>query len=389
MVRAWTQGSKLLREYYKPGSQGAETAALMENFKESGGRAGGSSARDVMYAGDHIQAFQRALRAVRAGESGKVGSLLYNALPAVSEYFSRPVMEQLVPRMKMGVWAEMARHELDKNPTMDLNARRQILGKAWDSVENRLGQMTYDNLFWNRTFKDLLMASVRSVGWNVGTIRELGGGIKDIPASLRGIASGEGISPRTAYLVALPLVTGLYGAMVGFMYGQPPQELKDYFFPRTGKTRPDGSADRVSLPSYMRDVAALTNRGEEGPLRVGQNAWSMAKHKANPLTGMVAEMLENEDFYGTALRNPGDPAVQQSLDTAKHFVGAFKPFSIRGYQQQRQSGGVAQALPAFVGVTPAPAYITRAAEQQRDLELKRRSFSTPQEKLRKQKLKGE
>jgi hypothetical protein len=42
-----------------------------------------------------------------------------------------------------------------------------------------MGQLVYDNLFWNRTVKDLSMASVRSVGWNIGDIRELPGGVKD------------------------------------------------------------------------------------------------------------------------------------------------------------------------------------------------------------------
>jgi hypothetical protein len=47
-------------------------------------------------------------------------------------------------------------------------------------VENRMGQMTYDNLFMNRTAKDLAMLTVRSVGWNIGTLREIGGGIGDV-----------------------------------------------------------------------------------------------------------------------------------------------------------------------------------------------------------------
>jgi hypothetical protein len=55
---------------------------------------------------------------------------------------------------------------------------REAVQRAWDSVDNRMGQLVYDNLFWNRAVKDLAMASVRSVGWNLGSVREMGGGVK-------------------------------------------------------------------------------------------------------------------------------------------------------------------------------------------------------------------
>lgn len=53
---------------------------------------------------------------------------------------------------------------------------RAALGRAWDSVANRLGQLVYDNLFWNKVLKDLAMGAVRSVGWDVALPREVPGG---------------------------------------------------------------------------------------------------------------------------------------------------------------------------------------------------------------------
>ena len=53
---------------------------------------------------------------------------------------------------------------------------RAALGRAWDSVANRLGQPVYDNLFWNKVLKDLAMGAVRSVGWDVALPREVPGG---------------------------------------------------------------------------------------------------------------------------------------------------------------------------------------------------------------------
>ena len=91
-------------------------------------------------------------------------------------------MEVMVPRMKVGIFMDMANHELGRmtdEQKSDRDYVRKKLGNVWNSVDNRMGQMVYDNLFWNRTLKDLALASVRSVGWNLGTLRELGGGVSD------------------------------------------------------------------------------------------------------------------------------------------------------------------------------------------------------------------
>jgi hypothetical protein len=67
----------------------------------------------------------------------------------------------------VGVFYDLAQHELEKLPPGTDRAQvRAVMARAWDSVENRMGQLTYNNLFWHRYLKDGLMASVRSVGWN-------------------------------------------------------------------------------------------------------------------------------------------------------------------------------------------------------------------------------
>jgi hypothetical protein len=93
---------------------------------------------------------------------------LKKTIPAVIDASSRPIMEYWVPRMKLGAFYEMAHNILDtadkENWSQDqIRTRMQT---AWDSIDNRFGQMVYDNLFWNKALRDVLMASTRSVGWN-------------------------------------------------------------------------------------------------------------------------------------------------------------------------------------------------------------------------------
>lgn len=53
----------------------------------------------------------------------------------------RPILEYIVPRQKLGVFADMASRELEKlGPAADAATTREALRKAWDSVDNRMGQ---------------------------------------------------------------------------------------------------------------------------------------------------------------------------------------------------------------------------------------------------------
>ena len=187
------------------------------------------------------------------------------------------------------------------------------------------------------------MATVRSVGWNLGTFRELGGGALDMAK-----VAEKGLTDRAAYVLALPFMAAAYGALTQYLYtGQAPRELKDYFFPRTGRIRPDGTEDRVSLPTYMKDVYAY---GEDihNAVAYGGDPTQTIKNKANPLISMVSQMLNNQDYFGGAIRNPADPAVQQLAQEASFLVDEVEPFSLRNYQQQAKEKGEAPQVKGVV-----------------------------------------
>jgi hypothetical protein len=332
------QGSKVLREWFRPGSEGGDIAQIVDAMKMAGGRA----QMDQFY---QTNIRQRMMDAFRQGNP--IGGAL--RLPgAAVEKLASYILQDVVPRQKMGIFSDMARTELARlGPNADRNAVRTAMQKAWDSVDNRMGQMVYDNLFWNKTAKDLAMASVRSVGWNLGTIRELGGGMSDI---LHGDAS-----LRASYVAALPILTGLIGATTQYlMTGQPPQSLRDYYFPQTGNLDENGRPERVALPSYMKDVYAYTQQ----PGRTLLN-------KIHPMVNGIAEMLQNRDYYGTEIRNPDDPLVRQALDTLKFIGTSAEPFAIRNIQKEQERGAtLAKTALPLVGVVPAPADINKTPAEQ-------------------------
>lgn len=335
----YTKGNRIIRDYLR---ENPEDAKMVEGIVLAGGRI----RMDKFYFQSSVEKFWDAIRA------GKVGSAVWNAPIAAIEAAAWPIMSHLVPRMKLGVFVDLAQKIFDDAhagnwPRERLTAELQ---KAWDSVDNRMGQLVYDNLFWRRGVKDLGLASVRSLGWNLGTFRELGGGIGDVFGQAGRAARGKRpqFTHRMAYVVALPFVAGLIGAVLYYLYnGKAPETLKDYFFPKTGRKNSDGSDQRVSLPTYMKDVYAYMER----PL-------TTLEDKVHPLITMVGEMLSNHDFYHTEIRNPDDPMIKQGEQIVRYMVNQYKPFALRGFEDWVQAGaGSPQAGQSLIGLNPAPRYI--------------------------------
>jgi hypothetical protein len=361
------KGRKVYKAWVEPGSQGPEWDAIASAAQAGGGR----MRQDQLYATQMTKKMKEAF-AKKNLPGGAEG--LFRMPFAAIEQISRPLMEYLVPRQKAGVFAELAQLELERlGPDATREDVRKTMAKVWDSVDNRMGQLVYDNLFWDKTFKDVLMASVRSVGWNLGTKREVIGGVSDfvkfgtnVLARIGGRGGGKippgGTPPtsyksggdwfsgkpeftyRMGYVIALPIVVGLVGAMINYlMTGERPKDLEDCYFPRTGSFDENGKPNRISLPSYMKDIYHYYI----DPKKTVVN-------KLHPALNTVAETLSNKDFYGTEVYNPDDPPYEKAKDVLKHIGASFEPFAIRGLREDKARQTGAPDWFPFIGLTPAP-----------------------------------
>ncbi len=351
-ITNFIKGDKVLREALRPGSQGGDLAQVVDALQAGGFRL----RQDQFYrlGKESTSAWDSFVQALKSGRPSAVPK----ALSAALEQASRPMMEYLVPRMKLGVAVDLARFELEKLPPGASRAQlREAMGKVWDSVDNRMGQLVYDNLFWNKALKDSLMLSTRSLGWNLGTVRELGGGALDIAGAGKALLSGKKpeLTHRAAYVVALPFATAILGAVTTYLYtGHGPQTLMDYIYPPTGTIGPDGEEKRIQFPNYMKDV-----------IHFFKDPVTTVTNKVNPGLSSMIQMFQNKDFYGTQIRNPDDPLVKQMKDSAEFIGEQFVPFSLRGAMQEKKQGqSVGTQAAALFGINPAPASITKSPAQQ-------------------------
>jgi hypothetical protein len=264
------------------------------------------------------------------------------------ETVTEPLMGQMVPRAKLGVAADLVTDWLRRNPNATPKETSAAATKIVDSVDNRMGQMVYDNLFWHKTLKDIAFVMTRSVGWNLGTIRELGGAGVDTARQVGAMARGNApeLTTRMAYAMAMPAIAAVFGAMLTYAYtGKGPQETLDYFYPPSGKTV-DGVKQRMQIPGYIKDVIAYSH----APLQTLAN-------KTSPGISMAQQLANNKDYYGGGIYLP-EKGDNMAHAYAEYLINQALPFSIRA--QQKLSGQHVSMLDqslAFWGIQPAPASI--------------------------------
>ena len=319
-ARAIRLGSLVGREYLDPGS-----AARYEAEATWLARSGGRPEQSLTLTPRRWRQMAEDIRQRNWAKAGK------GALPAALDAAGGWLMHGMVPRIKMGVFQDMAANileEADRNSWDDREIRSRMQ-KAWDAVDNRFGQMVYDNLFWHRTALDAARLGIRSVGWNLGSAREYGGGATDAARNFaRALARKKPeLTARTAFTLATPIYFAMATAAMDYLLtGNAPDEKKHglaaYFFPE----KADGTL--LSFPGYMKDWYAFAH-----------DPAGTAIHKASPLLMTMASMMQNKDYYGDKIRNLDDPMVRQAWDAVKYLGEQYVPFSVRSFQEQREKAG--------------------------------------------------
>lgn len=355
--RNYLLGTKLMQEVMEPGRY-AEMAQLHDALQQAGGRIH----MDAQFKNAAREGFRNSWLEFQNDPGLKgAGKLAYRGIGAGLEAMAAPLMENFVPRMKLGAFADGAQDIIDRlGPNASPLKLRDEFGKLWDSIDNRFGQVVYDNLFWNRAAKDVAHLTIRSVGWNMGTVRELGGGVLDVKD-----LKSEGLSTRTAYVLSLMTSTALIGTVISHMYGQKVDGLEDMLYPRTGKIGPDGRPERVFLKTYIHDAWSF-----------GHDPIGTTSNKLAPVWHQIWDLARNSDYYGNQI-HPIQPTTLDTLTSAdtykgvaSYLAGSEKPFSLGNYSQRRASGeSPASALSSTMAVLPAPKWVGQTKAQSLAYEL--------------------
>lgn len=296
------------------------------------------------------------LRAFKEGIKNKDGwAVTLSAIPAANEVIMKPLFEQFIPRLKIGNFLREYSAELvARKDQLDSGklTRPQLARQVWDSVENRFGEMNFDNLFWNRTFKSAMQLVFRSVTWKIGALKNIGQGtMGQIGEIIDGIQSNKApkLNRNTAYLLGIAALIVATAEIIQRSNGQgSPKNFKDIIAPRY-----DEEGNRISLNTHMKDWIHIIH--------------SPAGFAKNSLTGAIGKEIDiwdNKDFYGTNIYNEDDPIWRKELDKFHHRFPT--PFSVTSMQRLNQlDAPAALKFTTSTGFTqPSPSYITNTPAEQ-------------------------
>lgn len=333
-----------------------ELSSLGDALQRAGGRVGMSRDTTTSYSEAFKQSYRDAMdEAMPSGKKAAAwGKTVANGVGTALEAFSSPIMDHMVPKLKIGAFAKMANEILADNvgrPQAEIDAKLQ---QAWDNVDDRFGQMVYDNLFWNKTAKDIAMLTTRAPGWNIGTYRGLGMGLFDLAKSVKDATKGERfkITDRTAYLgVVLASTMAINAMLQTAMTGSGPSTLTDYFYPKTGTKDGNGEDNRLMPKMYTYDY-----------INAVHDPVGTTLHKVSPLFGTMGELYANKSFYGREIYDPGSSVGARMAQIAGYAIKQYEPFSVSNYQEGRTRGasGLMPAIGSYFGVNPAPKWAGRS-----------------------------
>jgi hypothetical protein len=234
---------------------------------------------------------------------------------------------------------------------------RMALANAADMTENRMGQMTYDNMFYNRVIKDSLLHGFRAYGWQLGKYRELAGVVGEtgqFAADVARLRKPE-FTNRMGYAAALVIGSAIIGGIMHRMFtGKNPETAMDYIHPSIGRLDAHGKPIRLSLPTYLKD---LESDWHDFPnvQKMGTSLY----HKLNPGIAVAVDLFRNRDFYDTEIRGQDDPWFVQAYQGLKYALGSATPFSISGaLKMNEENAGAAQLILPFFGFVPAKKALT-------------------------------
>lgn len=284
---------------------------------------------------------------------GNHGGALLRAIPALAEVLMKPIMEHMVPRVKLSAFAKLAAEELQRHPTYDRDQLRQAMGQIWNSIDNRFGQLVQRNLMMHAMARGVMNAVVGRPGWNLGSVQEILGGAKDllignphtktpgVAGNVDNVLHGRApqISHKTAYLLALLIGGAIINALTSFILtGGDAPDGWDYIAPRDGGVTEDGRPSRIILPTYLaKDIYSYVTRPRETLIA-----------KTAPLLSLTADLFRNRDFYNRKIY--GD----RSIGLLQYLRNELFPYSLTGLQKNRERHASfgKQILP-LVGIMPA------------------------------------
>lgn len=350
-------GHKAQQVYLGRSAGSTQMRKTMDLLEAGGGRAiGRAHAADYKFsaANSYFTSFKRGELAASLKQDFSKGMLrgFARQMGRTLQSFAQPLFEVYIPKMKVGAFHENMSAWLQANPTASYPDQVAMAKKIWDSVDNRFGEVVQDNIFWNTMLKQTAQLGMRSYSWNLGTVREIGGGAKSALTKPKSLGlKGQSYDPKTGYIVAMPITVAVTNAIYQYaMTGKMPESVDDLVAPRTGgQVSGFGGRgqveERAQLPGYQKDVFGWY-----------EDWYQEMLNKRSSLVATIGELAANRDWKNDPIVNPEHSAPEWMKEYFE-YASKFLPISIKQGMQGEKKGS-ALGLQSYLGIRPSGAQFT-------------------------------
>lgn len=370
---AYKIGKKVIGQYKGLENHGIDMESIAEHFERGGGKVGQEklyrpSEQGGLFTGKG--GIKQSVRDIKEqwGQKGLTpkAKASLEVFQRATEDVSYPLFEKYIPSVKTGSFANLMGDWLRQNPEAtdaQIKAARQ---KYVDLVDDRFGEMNMDNVFWHKYLKQTASLFLRAQGWDIGLVRQAGGGVLDTVKILQNAFKGkkipENLIDRPAFLASVIATMAMMSAAYQYMKtGQAPNEMIDYFAPRTGGTSTRGTPERTLLPTaaHGRELVHIAAPfASEGTLGTESPHSGLAQEASNKISSFprnVYQAYENEDYFGNKLGETTGPSGWMGSVPARvgHVAEGFLPFSLTSQGEKLRGSNLNVAERRLLGMRPA------------------------------------
>lgn len=295
--------------------------------------------------------------------------LLPAALRRGIEKVQAPMFEHWIPNVKAASFMRDAEQLFRKYPDLINNPKDRALAlrALGKQTDDRMGEMFYGSLFWNRYLKDTAIGSFLSLGWNLGQVRQAGGAVHNLLTKTGGRGTHDqqviyNATNKGAYVASYTATAMMAaGAMSYALSGVLPSGM-DWVFPQAGGKNPDGSPRRLSTMFNTREPVMAAKHIEERGVLGGLTTLLWNKMVLSP----IVDAFQNKNFFGAQLYDPDAPWFKKVPQFVDSTLENLSPIAVTGAQRATdQGGGTRDKVLSYAGFGPAPAYISKSAMQNR------------------------
>lgn len=329
----YSTGFNSLYTSVRRGTLGRE---LAQDVRDIGGPQTDSALWRLTRAPDRVAQFG-------AKEAGRIMSLV-----------TGPFFDHAIPMLKTGAAYKRMQSFLAANPTTSEAVASRYARQVAMDVDNRLGELNFDTVFWPKTTKQIATGAMISPSWAYGTYRGLaaavGVNIEKGAFEFNPVATSSLVGTVVAYGYANALAQYLLTGKTPFDTGT---AVKDFLNARTGNASKTGAPERMMLPSELKeiyDLAKVIEYAAGQPFAIGEGLMDYAFGKANPAFQALRTFFTGKDAIGHDVAN-------QPGGIMKYLRDNFEPIFMSAMEDKRKGTGIPDAA-LFSGIREASTYVT-------------------------------